>query len=51
MEPQRAWAATRKGLFELRRTAAAWRIERISFLGEAVSMVCRRRAASACWRR
>ena len=39
MELQRAWAATRKGLFELRRTAAAWRIERISFLGEPVSMV------------
>ena len=35
----RAWVATRKGLFELRRTAEAWRIERISFLGEPVSMV------------
>ena len=39
MQTQRAWAATRKGLFELRRTAAGWRIERISFLGEPVSMV------------
>ena len=39
MDVQRAWVATRKGLFELRRTAEAWRIERISFLGEPVSMV------------
>jgi hypothetical protein len=34
----RAWVATRKGLFELRRGAGAhWRIERVSFLGEPVS--------------
>ena len=39
MDMQRAWIATRKGLFELRRTTASWRIERISFLGEPVSMV------------
>ena len=39
MNNDRAWTATRKGLFELRRTAEAWRIERISFLGEPVSMV------------
>jgi hypothetical protein len=35
----RAWIATRKGLFELRRAAQGWRIERISFLGEPVSML------------
>jgi hypothetical protein len=35
----RAWIATRKGLFELRRGATGWRIERIGFLGEPVSMV------------
>jgi hypothetical protein len=38
MEP-RAWLATRKGLFELRRRAGAWAVERVSFLGEPVSMV------------
>ena len=36
---QRAWVSTRKGLFELRRRAGAWAIERMSFLGEPVSMV------------
>ena len=38
----RAWVATRKGLFELRRKSsdsADWRIERISFLAEPVSML------------
>jgi hypothetical protein len=35
----RAWAATRKGLFELRRTADAWAIHRVSFLAEPVSML------------
>jgi len=35
----RAWIATRKGLFELRRAGANWAIERTSFLGEPVSMV------------
>ena len=37
----RAWVATRKGLFELRRrgAAGAWQIERVSFLGEPVSSV------------
>ncbi len=36
----RAWVATRKGLFEMRRRgAAAWAIERVSFLGEPVSML------------
>ncbi len=38
MEP-RAWVATRKGLFELRRRTAGWAIERVSFLGEPVSML------------
>ena len=36
---QRAWVATRKGLFELQRRAGAWAIARVSFLGEPVSMV------------
>lgn len=38
----RAWVATRKGLFELQRSddgATDWRIARVSFLGEPVSMV------------
>lgn len=35
----RAWVATRKGLFELRRNGAGWRIARSSFLGEPVSML------------
>jgi hypothetical protein len=35
----RAWIATRKGLFELRLHGGAWQIERVSFLGEPVSMV------------
>jgi hypothetical protein len=35
----RAWAATRKGLFELERGGKAWRIRRVSFLGEPVSML------------
>ncbi len=35
----RAWVATRKGLFELRRSAHTWAIERVSFLAEPVSMV------------
>jgi hypothetical protein len=38
-ETDRAWAATRKGLFELRRSAGAWRIARENFLGEPVSML------------
>jgi hypothetical protein len=36
---QRAWVATRKGLFELRRRAGAWAIERVSFLAEPVTML------------
>ena len=36
---QRAWVATRKGLFEMRRRAGTWAIERVSFLGEPVSMM------------
>lgn len=35
----RAWVATRKGLFEYRRRGGSWRVERTSFLGEPVSMV------------
>lgn len=35
----RAWVATRKGLLELRRHDAQWRIAGQSFLGEPVSMV------------
>ncbi|MDO9074082.1 MAG: exo-alpha-sialidase [Rubrivivax sp.] len=38
----RAWVATRKGLFELQRDdtrSATWRIKRVSFLGEPVTML------------
>ena len=35
----RAWVATRKGLFELRKGTSGWRIANVSFLGEPVSMV------------
>jgi len=35
----RAWAATRKGLFELRRRAGRWQIEQLSFLADPVSML------------
>jgi hypothetical protein len=35
----RAWVATRKGLFELRRRQGRWAIERVSFLADPVSMV------------
>ncbi len=35
----RAWIATRKGLFEMRSAGGTWQIERVSFLGEPVSMV------------
>ena len=38
-DPDRAWVATRKGLFELRLTGGRWRIARESFLGEPVSML------------
>jgi hypothetical protein len=34
----RAWVATKKGLFELRRRRGGWAIEHVSFLGEPVSM-------------
>ena len=39
MEQQRAWVATRKGLFELCRRDGGWAIGRVSFLGEPVSMM------------
>jgi hypothetical protein len=35
----RAWAATRKGLFELRRRGGSWSIASVSFLGDPVSML------------
>ena len=35
----RAWVATRKGLFELRHRARSWHIERVSFLAEPVTML------------
>ncbi len=35
----RAWVATRKGLFELQQCAGSWHIANVSFLGEPVSMV------------
>jgi photosystem II stability/assembly factor-like uncharacterized protein len=35
----RAWIATRKGLFELRHRGGGWRVERHHFLGEPVSAV------------
>jgi len=35
----RAWVATRKGLFEFRHKANGWDIANVSFLGEPVSMV------------
>jgi hypothetical protein len=35
----RAWVATRKGLFELRRESTGWRVARVSFLGEPVTMM------------
>ncbi|MBL8315889.1 MAG: exo-alpha-sialidase [Rubrivivax sp.] len=35
----RAWVATRKGLFELGPTGGTWRIQRVSFLGEPVTML------------
>ncbi len=36
---QRAWVATRKGLFELNRSGGTWGIGRVSFLSEPVSML------------
>ncbi|HEX6363941.1 MAG TPA: sialidase family protein, partial [Albitalea sp.] len=35
----RAWVATRKGLFEMRRAGAGWSVANVSFLGEPVTMV------------
>ena len=35
----RAWVATRKGLFELRDRARCWHIEKVSFLAEPVTML------------
>lgn len=36
---ERAWVATRKGLFELRRSRSGWNVAAVSFLGEPVSAV------------
>ncbi len=36
---ERAWVATRKGLFELRLSGGHWRIERVRFLAAPVSML------------
>jgi hypothetical protein len=35
----RAWVATRKGLFELRQARGAWHIERVNFLADPVTML------------
>ena len=43
----RAWVATRKGLFELRHRAQGWQIERVSFLAEPVTMLLPPDAGSA----
>lgn len=39
VKTDRAWVATRKGLFELHRRGRAWGIENVSFLGDPVSML------------
>ena len=39
MTQDRAWAATRKGLFELRRRGGAWNIENLSFVADPVTML------------
>jgi hypothetical protein len=44
MNNDRAWAATRKGLVELRRRHGTWQVERTSFLAEPVTMVLPPRA-------
>ena len=43
---QRAWVATRKGLFEMNRSGDAWTIGRVSFLGEPVTTVLPPRASA-----
>src|SRR5579871_1688802 len=35
----RAWVATRKGLFEMRREAGRWAVAHTSFVGEPVTML------------
>lgn len=39
MSHDRAWIATRKGLFELQRSGDGWRVANASFLGEPVTML------------
>ena len=52
MTADRAWVATRKGLFELKRGAGGWAIGGTAFLGEPVSMLLPPDdVAAACWRR
>jgi hypothetical protein len=41
----RAWVATKKGLFELRQRGGSWGVDRISLLGEPVTMLLLPRAA------
>ncbi len=38
-ESERAWVATRKGLFELRRRREGWAVGKVSFLGDPVTMM------------
>ena len=42
MNRERAWIATKKGLFELRLHGDSWGIERVSILGEPVTMLLTR---------
>ncbi len=39
MATDRAWAATRKGLFELRLRGASWQVENLSFTADPVTML------------
>lgn len=39
MTQDRAWAATRKGLFELRRRGGRWQVENLSFVADPVTML------------
>lgn len=39
MTQDRAWAATRKGLFELRRRGGSWQVENLSFVADPVTML------------
>ncbi len=39
LSSERAWVATRKGLFELRRARSGWQVANVSFLGDPVTML------------